>query len=63
MSCKYECGHTTSGVIILNGRSAMAMSTWISWALEEGNLKSKKECFDCYLGHSRKKRDSVEVKG
>ncbi len=48
MGIKYKCGHTTDGVIILDD-NIMSMSVYLEWAEEENNLKTKKECFDCYL--------------
>ena len=45
---KYECGHTTKGVIIMDS-NPLSMATYLMWAEDEGNLKSQKECFDCFL--------------
>lgn len=45
---KYKCGHTTSGIIILD-ENLLSMTAYLQWAEEENNLKTKKKCFDCFL--------------
>lgn len=44
----YKCGHKTKGVIILDD-NLLSMSAYIIWAEEENNLRTRKECFDCFL--------------
>lgn len=45
---KYKCGHETNGLIILDD-NIMSMTAYIQWAEEEKNLKTREECFDCFL--------------
>ena len=44
----YKCGHKTDGVIILDD-NVMSMITYLQWAEEDNNLKTRKECFVCFL--------------
>ena len=44
---EYKCGHKTSGLIILDDNE-LSMSAYLQW-IEEGNLKTREKCFDCFL--------------
>ena len=44
---KYKCGHETRGVILMDS-NPLAMSAYIRWGLEEDNLNTKEQCFDCF---------------
>lgn len=50
---EYKCGHTTTGAIIINNNMA-AMSAYIEWALEDKNLETQNQCFDCFLKNDNK---------
>lgn len=50
---RYKCGHTTDGIIILDDNE-ISMIKYLEWADKENNLKTKKECFDCFINKIRK---------
>lgn len=52
---KYECGHEINQIMILDG-NPLSMSEYLEWAEEENNLKTRKECFDCFLKRKREEK-------
>ena len=57
---KYKCGHETDGVIVMDS-NILSTTAYIQWAEEENNLKTKEECFDCYLKKLNTKEDQNEI--
>jgi hypothetical protein len=48
MTLKYsECGHETSGIIILNS-NPLSIAAYMNW-IDEGYLNKQGICFSCYL--------------
>ncbi len=57
---KYKCGHETSGLIVMDD-NIMSMASYLMWT-EEGNLETRKECFDCFLKELDAESQKSEVK-
>jgi hypothetical protein len=52
---EYKCGHKTDGVIIMDGRSIVAMSEYLTWKEQNLDNNSMEKCFSCYLKELREK--------
>ncbi len=44
---EYKCGHSTSGVIVLED-SVLSMCAYFDWAEDEGVFGKRTICWDCY---------------
>ena len=44
---KYDCGHETNGVIILDNNE-LSVAAYLDWAESVGLNGTKKQCWECW---------------
>lgn len=48
---KYNCGHETDGVIILDN-SILSITAWLEWSETLGINGDKSQCWECFCKES-----------